>query len=165
MWPVLSSHLPSRIWEYYVGNQVSKLDIHKSMGQERTYPRMWREVAKVTTRTALYLLQKVPRNQERFLKSGNRQVLHACEHEGRSGELFADRAPFSFHKDFEENPCENHVPSHGGQEGNWEQHGSTKSKLWQNSLSAWSEEMAGMMDERRGYLPLLGFCKACYMAK
>lgn len=41
-----------------------------SMGQERMYPRIWRKGAKTIARTALYLLQKVPRNQERILKAG-----------------------------------------------------------------------------------------------
>lgn len=122
-WPVLSPYLPGRVWEYPISDQVSKLDSHKSMGQQRTYPRMWREVAKVIARTALCHCPKVPRNWEHH---EDWQELRG--HEGRSGELFADRAPFNFHKDFEENPCENYVQSHGGQEGNWEQHEFTNCK-------------------------------------
>lgn len=34
------------------------------------HPRMWREVAKVIARTALYLCQKVSGNQERIMKAG-----------------------------------------------------------------------------------------------
>lgn len=59
LWPILSPYLPGRTWEYHISDQVSKLDPHKSMGQERMYPRVWREVAKVIARTALHLLQKV----------------------------------------------------------------------------------------------------------
>lgn len=33
-------------------------------------PRMWRELAEVTARTAFYLLWKVSRDQERFLRAG-----------------------------------------------------------------------------------------------
>lgn len=70
---------------------------------------MWRELAKVTARTALYLLQKVSRVQERFLRTGKRQAL--------SGELSAGKAPFSLHEDFGENPSENRVQAHAGQGG------------------------------------------------
>lgn len=82
-------------------------------------------------------------------------MLHVYEHEGKSGELFADTAPFSFHQDFGGNPCENHVQSQGGREGDLAQHGFTNCKLRLNSLSACSEEMPGLMDERRGYLSWL----------
>lgn len=79
---------------------------------------MWREMAKVTARTALYLLQKVSRDQEKFPRTGKRQALHAREQEGRSRELSAGKAPFSLHEDFGENPSENHVQARAGQGGN-----------------------------------------------
>lgn len=91
------------------------------MGQERMDPRMWRELAEVTARTAFYLLWKVARNQERSLRAGKGQVLRACEREGRCGELSADKAPFSNHKDFGQKPAENCVQAHIGQENSWKQ--------------------------------------------
>lgn len=160
-WPVQSSHLPSRIWEYRFKWPNMQMDIHKSLGQERMYPRTWREIVKVIARTALYLLQKGSRNQERILKSGNRQVLHACEHDGRSGELFADRPPLSFQRILEKTLMKTmcrHMDDNKAV-GNSMDSQTTNCvwTVWVLALRTW---LAWWMKEEVIYL---GFCKACYM--
>lgn len=115
---------------------------------------MWRELANITARTALYLLQKVPRNQERFLRAGKRHHTHLQdEQEGRSGKLSAYKPPFSRQEDFGENPSGNHGQAHGF----------TNGKLWLNNLRDCSEEVAGMVGKGRPVVIYFDFHKACYM--
>lgn len=106
----------------------------------------WREVADVTARTTVYLLQKMSRDQERFLKAGKRPVhMHPQDElEGRSEDLSAHKPPLCPQEDFGENPSGKPCQGTGKTR---KQLGTRSSQMANcgNNLKACSEEMAGMV--------------------